>query len=258
METIETFEHKGFKIVIEVDEFAENPFEGWDWEPHTHFQTGVTWLQGSELPEVTAEFEEWNANEYGADKCAAKQNYISRINFGNNLDEDDVEHAGLTCVTKQDCVNCEDRCEAFKSWIYDNIDHWEERHEVLEWLAAHTILKVYKYEHSGVMYNTTGFSDPWDSGQVGYISAPNNTDVPDVKKYLEGLVKIFSCWASGSVYYWALLNAEGETLDSCSGYYCEYGDSSWDYMIQEAKQAAEAEFERLWEKRKNLVKERIK
>ena len=31
------------------------------------------------------------------------------------------------------------------------------------------ILPVYMYDHSGLTINTTGFSCPWDSGQIGYI-----------------------------------------------------------------------------------------
>jgi len=38
-----------------------------------------------------------------------------------------------------------------------------------------TILPVYLYDHSGITVNTTGFSCKWDSGQVGWIYAPNYT-----------------------------------------------------------------------------------
>lgn len=33
----------------------------------------------------------------------------------------------------------------------------------------YAILPLYLYDHSGITVNTTGFSCPWDSGQVGYI-----------------------------------------------------------------------------------------
>ena len=39
---------------------------------------------------------------------------------------------------------------------------WAEREEVV-------YLNLYLYDHSGLRMNTTGFSCPWDSGQVGYI-----------------------------------------------------------------------------------------
>lgn len=40
-------------------------------------------------------------------------------------------------------------------------------------LARHIIeLPLYLYDHSGLTMNTTGFSCPWDSGQVGFIYVP--------------------------------------------------------------------------------------
>jgi len=37
-------------------------------------------------------------------------------------------------------------------------------------IAEHFVmLPLYLYDHSGITMNTTGFSCPWDSGQVGYI-----------------------------------------------------------------------------------------
>ena len=33
------------------------------------------------------------------------------------------------------------------------------------------MLPLYLYDHSGITMNTTGFSCPWDSGQVGWIYA---------------------------------------------------------------------------------------
>lgn len=33
------------------------------------------------------------------------------------------------------------------------------------------VLPLYLYDHSGITMNTTGFSCPWDSGQVGWIYA---------------------------------------------------------------------------------------
>jgi len=47
------------------------------------------------------------------------------------------------------------------------------------------ILPLYLYDHSGITMNTTGFSCPWDSGQVGWIYATKK----DVKKWY-GLKRI--------------------------------------------------------------------
>lgn len=40
-----------------------------------------------------------------------------------------------------------------------------------KWPKGAVRLPLYLYDHSGLAMNTTGFSCPWDSGQVGYIFA---------------------------------------------------------------------------------------
>jgi hypothetical protein len=60
------------------------------------------------------------------------------------------------------------------------------------------ILPLYLYDHSGITMNTTGFSCPWDSGQVGWIYTSKENavemlgiayDYETVKKHLEDDVK---------------------------------------------------------------------
>jgi hypothetical protein len=56
---------------------------------------------------------------------------------------------------------------------------WEAMNEILGGHVAslvdavmvpnYVVLPVYIYDHSGITLNTTGFSCPWDSGQVGWI-----------------------------------------------------------------------------------------
>lgn len=39
-----------------------------------------------------------------------------------------------------------------------------------KWIDKQLIaLDVFMYDHSGITINTTGFSCPWDSGQIGFI-----------------------------------------------------------------------------------------
>jgi hypothetical protein len=64
----------------------------------------------------------------------------------------------------------------YKEWWHDEYSNpdaldpeeetnWIDLAEKLEMI----VLPLYLYEHSGVTINTTGFSCPWDSGQVGII-----------------------------------------------------------------------------------------
>jgi len=71
-------------------------------------------------------------------------------------------------------------------------------------------LPVYRYEHGGVAFNTTGFHCPGDSGQTGYIYV-SRSDVrkeygvkriaPKLRSKIELILKaeveIFSQWANG-------------------------------------------------------------
>jgi hypothetical protein len=43
--------------------------------------------------------------------------------------------------------------------------------ELMSLIESDTViaLPLYLYDHSGITINTTGFSDKWDSGKVGYI-----------------------------------------------------------------------------------------
>jgi hypothetical protein len=98
------------------------------------------------------------------------------------------------------------------------------------------MLPVFKFEHSGVKYSTRSFSDPWDSGQVGFIYALGETlefngfDPTDKERAAEVLrseVDTFSKWADGEVYWWSLEqaiecahchNVEWDHLDSVGGF----------------------------------------
>lgn len=92
----------------------------------------------------------------------------------------------------------------------------------------HIWLPVYIYDHSGVAYNTTGFSCPWDSGQVGIIFVSREKVRAEYGKkgihpklkqrvldILKSEVEIYSQWANGEVYGYV----NTETDDSCWGFY---------------------------------------
>lgn len=101
-------------------------------------------------------------------------------------------------------------------------------------------LPIYKYDHSGVCYNTTGFSCPWDSGLAGiaYVrksaviseglygakkNQPASVRQEAGEKYLKDQVQLLSDWASGDVYGYVVENSGGDTVDSCYGYFGDDG-----------------------------------
>lgn len=86
----------------------------------------------------------------------------------------------------------------------------EELHEIIE--ANYGVLPVFRYEHGGVAYNTTGFNCRWDSGQVGFIyvayediekewgTITAEERVTKAKEVLVNEVHLYSQWANGEVY----------------------------------------------------------
>lgn len=106
------------------------------------------------------------------------------------------------------------------------------------------ILPLYLYDHSGITMNTTGFSCPWDSGQVGWIYVTKEDAKKEwgVKKIspklrqrivnnLVGEVETYDQYLRGEVYGFRIKDEDGEEIDSCWGY---FGDPE-EYMIPEIK-----------------------
>jgi hypothetical protein len=110
-------------------------------------------------------------------------------------------------------------------------------------------LPVYLYDHSGLTINTTGFSCPWDSGQVGVVFVEREKALKEfggkrpaltrsvrakVEKCLRGEVETYDQMLRGEVYGYDVKKGD-EIVESCSGF---YGDM--DYCIDEAKGVAES------------------
>lgn len=122
---------------------------------------------------------------------------------------------------------------------------WEELREELERKeGAVVILPLFLYDHSGITMNTTGFSCPWDSGQVGFIYARKE----DILKWfnrkrlskalleraaeiLVNEVNTYDQYLTGDVWGYIIEGDDGEHIDSCWGFFGR------DYCEQEAQEA---------------------
>lgn len=143
----------------------------------------------------------------------------------------------------------------------DNFGHmvcWHRRYKLgdeqpkedpQDWHAAQPkgsiILPIIMYEHSGIALSTSRggqFSDPWDSGQVGYIIATPeqiraNFLVKRITKrtrekaieVLRSEVDEYSKYLGGETYGYIIEDPEGDQLDSCWGFI------GGDYVRQEAR-----------------------
>ncbi len=94
------------------------------------------------------------------------------------------------------------------------------------------ILPVYVYEHSSIAFSVHSFSDPWDSGQAGFIYVSKEDARKEygvkrltakvrakVEKVLESEVEVYGQWVNGDVWGFVLEDDKGDTIDACWGFY---------------------------------------
>lgn len=99
-------------------------------------------------------------------------------------------------------------------------------------------LPVFVYDHSGARMNTTGFSCPWDSGQIGWIVCTREglrragygswkritkKRRELIESWLRDEVATYSAYMSGDVYGYVVKDAAGETQESVWGFYGDEG-----------------------------------
>jgi hypothetical protein len=151
---------------------------------------------------------------------------------------------GLTISIEAD-EDCQDPCDMFDDLgtmvcchSRYNLGHKQDTNEAIEELAndpQNIVLPLYLYDHSGITMNTTGFSCPWDSGQVGiiYVSKEKIRSEYGVKrispklrakvlKVLKGEVETYDDYLTGNVWGYTVADASGDIIDSCWGFYGDY------------------------------------
>jgi len=100
------------------------------------------------------------------------------------------------------------------------------------------VLPLYLYDHSGITMSTSGFSCPWDSGQVGVIHvsperirAEYGDDSPEsreqARKVLESEVKVYDQYLTGDV--WGFVAEEIEGCSECGSARVIDEDSCWGF-----------------------------
>lgn len=90
------------------------------------------------------------------------------------------------------------------------------------------MLPVYKYEHSQVALNTTGFQCRWDSGQIGFVYCSKEAAVNEFgKKYFTKKVKekTLNCFKAAIETYSNWLQG------NCYGYQVSF--ATWDYLFED-------------------------
>lgn len=126
--------------------------------------------------------------------------------------------------------------------------------------GAAVILPIYMYSHGGETINTTGFSCPWDSGQIGWIFATTEDICKEynckrvdtatrhiVEQRLVGEIETLAQYIRGEVYGYKLFDKTGNEIDSCWGFYGldyvkEEVSSIIDWHIRQAAEEEKAQF----------------
>jgi hypothetical protein len=111
--------------------------------------------------------------------------------------------------------------------------------EALAWAKENgfIVYPVFKYEHGNVLYKTSPFSCPWDSGQSGYLFLSRKEWKRKSKRsdsYAAAILESYSDWCNGSIFGYIIEDSNGDELDSVWGF---IGDS--DYCLSEGKSQAE-------------------
>lgn len=123
-----------------------------------------------------------------------------------------------------------------------------EMEELTQKIDGLVILPLYLYDHSGITMNTTGFSCPWDSGQVGWIYATGEDIIREyesitpetlekAQNLLRGEVEYYDHYIRGDCYGFQLYKGD-EEVDSCWGFIGDPSDlqeAIKDYLPEDCK-----------------------
>ena len=127
----------------------------------------------------------------------------------------------------------------FNDWD-EMATHLTQMHE------AAVILPLFLYDHSGLTLQTSPFSFPWDSGQIGFIYLDRATLFKEAPGQPKILTKAAKAWATrcllaeveeydqyltGDVWGYVIEDSDSREVESCWGFYGE------DYCKTEGEEA---------------------
>ena len=126
------------------------------------------------------------------------------------------------------------------------------------------VLPIYMYDHSGVTINTTGYSCPWDSGQLGFIFVSKNKIRDEYKwkiispkrfkkivTYLKNEVKSLDDYLTGNVYGYNVDDPYTRySIDSCWGFFGDDHEKSG--LMEYAKNAIDCHIDKVNQERSEM------
>jgi hypothetical protein len=232
MHAIDDFEYRGARILIHPDEMAHDDSPR-DWG---NVGTMVCWHKRYMLGD---KHDHANPHNLIAELVREVGVPDSRLReLITNLVQQTVTIEGVKRRTgwadyrsNLEGFSREGRRERWHDYLVECLDDGSTQHYLdnlaMECLEENglLILPLYLYDHSGITMSTSGFSCPWDSGQVGYIYATPETirkeygdlskeSVDKARQRLQSEVEVYDQFIRGDVYGYRVLDSEGEEIDS--------------------------------------------
>lgn len=205
MDIVHTEEFNGFTINIMPDMGAANPFEAWDCEP----PIAVDALYNNGIDEYATGYGNVDAFDWLTRKQIIEHKELILDVLGYDSWRSAVR--GSFYVEKD--------VEAYIRECLGNLDDSERLEALCSLYNACGIPAVLK--------GVTGYSQG-DSADVLAVATPefqeacgNGSDFDWIES-LKGSIQLFEDWAFGNVYGYQVLDADGEEVDSCWGFYGDY------------------------------------
>lgn len=192
-------------------------------------------------------------------KYTQKRVRIVDDEFATNPRED-AEYNHMVCLHRKYNLGDTDKSLGYSKKELENMANgWGALEKILrKEHDAVVILPLYLYDHGGITMNTTGFSCPWDGGQVGFIyhtkkdikaMYPKFETITSKRKallkgYLVAAVEEYDHYLSGECYGYVLEELTCEKcgtwkeIDSCYGFLGPYKTSG---ILEYARQEADPE-----------------
>lgn len=140
---------------------------------------------------------------------------------------------GLLCAVRDDILSCKESSKSVSKACAELLRAvGDESDKILKTVEKYAIvLPVFMYSHGGSTIQTTPFSCPWDSGQIGFIFISKIRAMKELAKtrcterlkerieaFLKSEIETLDDWIRGDVY--GFQTVEDDTvIDSCYGFY---------------------------------------
>lgn len=166
-------------------------------------------------------------------------------------DDDPIDPRDWDTVGKMVCFHNRYRLGDKHDYKKDDFSSWDELlDKIIEDEKPQCTLPLYLYDHSGITISTSPFECRWDSGQIGFIYATEESikicgrvSNEELRDILISEVRAYDDYLRGNCIGYKITkkvkcehcnHVEDEEMDSCWGFYPDE-NGNYDYVIEECK-----------------------